>query len=59
MNALTIVAAYFIGSIPFAFLLAQRRGIDLRVEGSGNVGASNVLRTSGMTLAVLAASALS
>ena len=54
MNALTVVAAYLIGSIPFAFLLARRRGVDLRLEGSGNVGASNVLRTSGMTLAVLA-----
>ena len=54
MNALTVVAAYLIGSIPFAFLLARRRGVDLRLQGSGNVGASNVLRTSGMTLAVLA-----
>ena len=54
MSAVSIVAAYLIGSIPFAFLLARRRGIDLRLEGSGNVGASNVLRTSGVTLAVAA-----
>jgi glycerol-3-phosphate acyltransferase PlsY len=46
--------AYLLGSIPFAFLLARRRGIDLRRAGSGNVGASNVLRTSGVSLAVLA-----
>ena len=51
---LAATAAYLLGSIPFAFLLARRRGIDLRQSGSGNVGASNVLRTSGATLAVLA-----
>jgi glycerol-3-phosphate acyltransferase PlsY len=46
--------AYLVGSIPFAFLLARRRGVDLRDVGSGNVGAANVLRTSGVTPAVLA-----
>ena len=54
MSAFIIVVAYLIGSIPFAFLLARRRGVDLRLAGSGNVGASNVLRTSGVALAVLA-----
>ena len=33
--------------LPFAFLLARRVGIDVRVAGSGNVGAANVLRTTG------------
>lgn len=42
------------GSIPFAFLLSRHRGIDLRRAGSGNVGASNVLRTTGVRAAVLA-----
>jgi glycerol-3-phosphate acyltransferase PlsY len=51
---LVIAIAYFVGSIPFAFLLSRRRGIDLREVGSGNVGASNVLRTSGVPQAVLA-----
>ena len=54
MSAFVVVAAYLIGSVPFAFLLARRRGVDLRLAGSGNVGASNVLRTSGVQLAVLA-----
>jgi len=41
-----LVAGYMLGSIPFAYLLARRhRGIDLRVAGSGNVGAANLLRT--------------
>jgi len=54
MSASVVLASYLIGSIPFAFLLARRRGIDLRRAGSGNVGASNVLRTSGVVLAVMA-----
>ena len=49
-----VFVAYLVGSVPFAFLLAQRRGIDLRRVGSGNVGASNVLRTSGVSAAVVA-----
>lgn len=42
-----IVLGYLTGSVPFAFLLARRVGIDVRVAGSGNVGAANVLRTAG------------
>ena len=49
-----ITLAYLVGSVPFAFLLSRRRGIDLRQVGSGNIGASNVLRTSGVRIAVLA-----
>ena len=55
MNAvLAVTVGYFVGSIPFAFLLSRHRGIDLRRTGSGNVGASNVLRTTGVRAAVLA-----
>ena len=53
-HLLALAVAYLVGSIPFAYLLSRRRGIDLRDVGSGNVGASNVLRTSGVTAAVLA-----
>jgi acyl phosphate:glycerol-3-phosphate acyltransferase len=42
-----ILLGYLAGSVPFAFLLARRVGIDVRVAGSGNVGAANVLRTTG------------
>jgi glycerol-3-phosphate acyltransferase PlsY len=42
-----ILLGYLAGSVPFAFLLARRAGIDVRVAGSGNVGAANVLRTTG------------
>jgi glycerol-3-phosphate acyltransferase PlsY len=42
-----ILLGYLTGSVPFAYLLARRAGIDVRVAGSGNVGAANVLRTTG------------
>src|SRR5438034_9672542 len=45
-----ILFGYAVGSVPFAYLLARRAGIDVRVAGSGNVGAANVLRTTGMPL---------
>jgi glycerol-3-phosphate acyltransferase PlsY len=55
MNTLlAVIVGYLVGSIPFAFLLSRHRGIDLRRLGSGNVGASNVLRTTGVRAAVLA-----
>lgn len=53
-SVLVVTAAYLVGSIPFAFLLSRRRGIDLREVGSGNIGASNVLRTSGVRTAMAA-----
>jgi glycerol-3-phosphate acyltransferase PlsY len=42
---LTVLLGYLAGSVPFAFLLARRAGVDVRIAGSGNVGAANVLRT--------------
>jgi glycerol-3-phosphate acyltransferase PlsY len=56
VTVLSVLVAYLVGSVPFAFLLARRRGIDLRRVGSGNVGASNVLRTTGVPRAVAAMS---
>jgi acyl phosphate:glycerol-3-phosphate acyltransferase len=52
----TIVAAYLIGSIPFALITARRWGaIDLRQMGSGNLGAANVMRATGITAGALVA----
>lgn len=45
--ALATVAAYLIGSIDFAVLVGKMHAVDIREEGSGNPGASNVLRTLG------------
>jgi acyl phosphate:glycerol-3-phosphate acyltransferase len=53
--AAVVVAAYFMGSIPFALILARRWGADLRQVGSGNLGAANVMRASGVTAGVLVA----
>ena len=48
MPALALVAAYLIGAIPFGFLLVKwKTGADIRASGSGNIGATNVLRTTG------------
>lgn len=44
---LTAVVAYLLGSIPTGFLVAKSRGIDIRMVGSGNIGATNVLRALG------------
>jgi acyl phosphate:glycerol-3-phosphate acyltransferase len=44
---LPVLLGYLTGSVPFAFLMARRAGIDVRFTGSGNVGAANVLRTAG------------
>jgi acyl phosphate:glycerol-3-phosphate acyltransferase len=56
MPTFAVLAAYCIGSVPFAWLLARRvKAGDLRRVGSGNLGAANVLRASGVTPAVAVA----
>jgi glycerol-3-phosphate acyltransferase PlsY len=51
---LALAAAYLFGSVPFSIVLVRLfRGVDVRTQGSGNAGATNVLRTSGKGLAVL------
>lgn len=49
---LWIPAAYLIGAIPFGFLAGKMRGIDIRDHGSGNIGATNVLRTLGKPVGI-------
>ncbi|MGE5580315.1 MAG: glycerol-3-phosphate 1-O-acyltransferase PlsY [Bacillota bacterium] len=50
--AIVIVVSYFLGSVPFGFLAARIRGVDITKKGSGNTGATNVLRTLGPAYAV-------
>jgi glycerol-3-phosphate acyltransferase PlsY len=52
-----VLLSYLLGSIPFSYLVARSRGVDVRRVGSGNVGATNVMRSAG-TAAGLAAFAL-
>jgi len=49
---LAVVLGYLAGSVPFAFLLARRAGIDVRRVGSRNVGAANVMRSTGTGRAI-------
>lgn len=52
--ALSAVLGYIVGSIPFGLVLTKMAGYgDIRKIGSGNIGATNVLRTGNKTLALL------
>lgn len=51
---LLFIINYLIGSIPFSYIIGRFYGVDIRKVGSGNVGATNVLRTCGKTAGALA-----
>ncbi|MGO9095209.1 MAG: glycerol-3-phosphate 1-O-acyltransferase PlsY [Bryobacteraceae bacterium] len=52
--ALILIGAYLLGGIPFGYLLVRMKtGRDVRAMGSGNIGATNVLRTTSRTLGVI------
>ena len=54
MGLLAIVVAYLLGAIPFGYLLTRfTTGKDVRGEGSGNIGATNVARVAGPAAGVL------
>jgi len=55
IHATVAALAYLLGSIPFSYVVARAFGVpDVREVGSGNVGASNVMRSAGVTAGVLA-----
>jgi len=48
-----VLGSYLIGAIPFGYLVARRRGVDLFAQGSGNIGATNVGRVLGRGYGIL------
>ena len=49
---LCVVASYLLGSIPTGFVWCKARGIDIRKVGSGNIGATNVMRALGKPIGI-------
>lgn len=53
MPLIALIVAYLVGGIPFGYLLVRwKTGEDVRHKGSGNIGATNVLRTTGPAVGV-------
>jgi glycerol-3-phosphate acyltransferase PlsY len=50
---IALLLSYLIGAIPFGFLFSRAVGKDVRQEGSGNIGATNVNRVLGKKLGIL------
>jgi len=48
-----LFVSFILGSIPFGIIIARAKGVDLKQVGSGNIGATNVLRSLGKLPAVL------
>jgi glycerol-3-phosphate acyltransferase PlsY len=47
-----VLVAYIVGATPFGFLAGKAKGIDIREHGSGNIGATNVLRVLGKPVGI-------
>lgn len=50
-----IITGYLLGSIPFGYIIAKKKNIDITKQGSGNIGATNVSRSLGPKYALLVA----
>jgi glycerol-3-phosphate acyltransferase PlsY len=54
INILFVLLLYICGSIPFSYILPWKlKGVDIRKVGSGNIGATNVMRACGLKLGIL------
>lgn len=53
MNVILVLFGFLLGSIPWGYIIGKLKGVDLRQVGSGNIGATNVLRTIGKKEALI------
>src|SRR5947208_5009153 len=53
LTLLTVLGAYLVGGVPFGYLVARWRGVDIFCAGSGNIGATNVGRILGRRFGIL------
>ncbi len=53
LTLLTVLGAYLVGAVPFGYLIAKSRGVDIFQAGSGNIGATNVGRILGRRFGIL------
>lgn len=53
LSVVSIVVGYFLGTIPTGYLVARMRGVNIQEVGSGNIGATNVLRALGVVPAII------
>jgi len=50
---IAFIGSYFLGSIPFGYIVGRIKGYDLRKEGSGSIGSTNVFRVVGKKEGIL------
>lgn len=53
VHILTGLACFFLGSVPFGYLIGKAKGVDIRKQGSGNTGATNTARVLGKAAGLL------
>ena len=53
LSVLSIIIAYLLGSIPFAYVIGKLRGLDVRQVGDRNVGTFNVFRHAGLVAGIV------
>ncbi len=53
LSVVSLLIAYLLGTVPSGYIVARARGVDIQQVGSGNIGATNVLRSVGVLPAII------